>query len=98
MSVQDYTEEIRDIAFKILIEISEIDCCVYHNDYYFRNFKFDNNEIYAMATNKYKLLKGEENIVDYALFHDAIKYILDNAGDSSECPICEANIQKIISE
>ena len=97
MSSQDYITDYRDMAYRILIEIEELKCCEFHSDYCYRTYKYGDDQIYAVATNKIKEKLNNESI-DFSLFHDSIKYNLDEAGDSSKCPICEAEINKIMSE
>ena len=42
--------------------------------------------------------KNGDDKVDFTLFHDMTKKVLEDLGDSSECPMCAANIDKIMKE
>ena len=77
-------EESFNIAKSILIDIEAIGVCDVH-DYYYSTDKYDNSELYAIATNKYK----EQGRTDFKIFQDAIKEVMDNAGIESTCPYCE---------
>ena len=77
-------EKYFNIAKSILIDIGAIGVCDVH-DYYYNNDNYDNSDLYAIATNKYK----EQGYTDFKMFRDAIKEVMDNAGIESTCPYCE---------
>ena len=97
MSVQDIESDYRELVIQFLTEMSEVKSCIYHSDYLYRTFTYDDNQIYAITTKKIQQLYGDDKI-DYNLFHSTVKTVLEELGVSSDCPICEANIDKIMRE
>lgn len=97
MSVQDIESEYRELIIQFLTEISEVKSCIYHSDYLYRTFTYDNDQIYGITTKKIKQIYDEDRI-DYNLFHATVKSVLEELGVSPNCPICEANIDKIMRE
>ncbi len=98
MSVQDSFDFYKAIAMKALEEKGEIAHCVYHDDYFYRVYKCDTDEIYSFSTNYIKKIHQDPSTIDFTAFHDAVAELLKEAGDSSTCPRCEANITKIMKE
>ncbi len=81
-------EDYFQIAYKILKMIDAIKECRFHSDFYYVNYKYGNNDLYAVATSALK--KEYPEYKDMTLFHDKVKEIMDVAGEGeSECPFCE---------
>ena len=82
-------EEYRGIAFDVLTMIGAIKTCDFHDDFYYATYLLDDSSIYAMATAKVKKEYNQMNI-DFQLFHDSIKEIMDEAADGADsCPYCD---------
>lgn len=97
MSVQDMITDYKELVIKFLEEITEIRRCPFHSDYLYRTYNYDEEQIYAIVTARIKQMY-DDNKINYVLFHDAVKEVLDELGDSSDCPICATNIDKIMKE
>lgn len=75
------------IAYDILIEIGAIKECVLHSDYYYEAFRFDEQAIYSICTNKLKEKYGANQ--DFKMFCDQISEIMKNAAAEASCPYCK---------
>ena len=80
-------ETYHGLAFEILLEIGAIKTCEFHSDFYYDNYKYDKNEIYARATSRLKQKYSEYN--DFKIFDDEINDIMTYAADGpDDCPYC----------
>lgn len=86
-------------AFEMLVDIGAIEMCPFGHDFYYLTSKFnifdneDEGKIYAYATKKLKEKYGEYQ--DFDKFHEMIKKVLAEAGESADdCFECD----KIIKE
>lgn len=87
-NIIEYKDKMYSYAMDILIEIGEIKRCDCGGIFY-QIYKYDEKDIYAIATNKLKEKYGEQS--DYTAFHKAIKKILTEAGTGNHCPYCHFN-------
>ena len=81
-------EEMYEKAKDILLQIGVIKTC-FCGAYFYETYNKDKNEIYAIATNKYKQKFG--NNVNFQILQASIKKVLDDAGTENNCPICSNN-------
>ena len=72
-------------AKHILLSIGEIKLCECGN-YFYRVYKYDEKAIYALSTVLFKQKYGERQ--GYELLREAVKKILQEAGDGKDCPYC----------
>lgn len=82
-------EEYFNIAKVILLEMKEVSHCKHHPDetFYYRTFSFENSQIYAIATEKFKVKYPDYK--DFTEFHTQIERVLKDAALSqNDCPIC----------
>ncbi|MBR6902957.1 MAG: hypothetical protein IKN39_03610 [Clostridia bacterium] len=81
-------KEYEQIAFQIMVEIGAIKTCSIHDDFYYNTYKYEEKNIYALATAKLKEQYGE--LQDFETFHKQIDEILSYAaGGEDECPYCK---------
>ena len=81
------TEECKSIARELLLEIGAIDTCGLH-EFYYNTYKYDNNMLYAIVTNKLK--EKYPDIEDFEFFYKCVSEIMDYAADGADqCPACQ---------
>ena len=79
-----------EVAFDILLDIGAIAYCEYHDDYYYNTYKFDEENVYPIATIKIKASSNYGDNIDMKSFHSEIKKIMDESGvDKDNCPFCD---------
>ena len=85
--VLENIDECNAIARELLMEIGAIDTCGMH-EFYYNTFKYDNNMLYAIVTNKLK--ERYPDINDFVLFHKCVGEIMEYAADGADqCPACQ---------
>lgn len=83
--IMENKDRMRSCARNILREIGEIKNCDCGETFY-QMYRYDEKDIYAIATNKFKEEYGEQS--EYKTFHEAIKEILEDAGTGDHCLYC----------
>ncbi len=81
------TEQYRQIAYELLMQIGAIDSCGMH-DFYYNTHNCSGNRLYTMVTSK---LKNEyPDMTNFELFHKCVNEIMNNAADNADaCPACQ---------
>lgn len=77
-----YNEEMYDCAKKILLEMGAIKEC-FCGKIFYETYKYDEQNIYAIATKKLKEKFGEQ--YEYKTYHEQINKVLNDAQDGNNC-------------